>query len=65
MMPATRRKEAVMKRTSIALVVIFSLGIVVGGLGHQRLSAQPEPVTRTVLLRVVPVQVMLLQKLPT
>jgi quercetin dioxygenase-like cupin family protein len=40
-----------MKRTSIALVVIFALGIVVGGLGHQRLSAQPEPVTRTVLLR--------------
>jgi len=40
-----------MKRTSIALVTIFVLGIVVGGIGHQRLSAQPEPVTRTILLR--------------
>ena len=40
-----------MKRTGIILAVIFALGIVVGGLGHQRLSAQPESVTRTVLLK--------------
>jgi quercetin dioxygenase-like cupin family protein len=40
-----------MKRTSVILAVIFALGIVVGGLGHQRLSAQPESVTRTVLLK--------------
>ncbi len=40
-----------MKRTGITLAVIFALGIAVGGLGQQRLSAQPEPVTRTVLLR--------------
>ena len=40
-----------MKRTSVILAVIFALGIVVGGLGHQRLSAQPESETRTVLLK--------------
>jgi quercetin dioxygenase-like cupin family protein len=40
-----------MKQTSVILAVIFALGIVVGGLGHQRLSAQPESVTRTVLLK--------------
>jgi quercetin dioxygenase-like cupin family protein len=40
-----------MQRTGVILAVIFALGIVVGGLGHQRLSAQPEPVTRTVLLK--------------
>jgi len=40
-----------MKRTSVILAVIFALGIVVGGLGHQHLSAQPESVTRTVLLK--------------
>jgi hypothetical protein len=40
-----------MKRTGVILAVIFALGIVGGGLGHQRLSAQPEPVTRTVLLK--------------
>ena len=40
-----------MKRTSVILAVIFALGVVVGGLGHQRLSAQPESVTRTVLLK--------------
>jgi quercetin dioxygenase-like cupin family protein len=33
------------------LAVVFALGIIGGGLGHQRLSAQPEAVTRTVLLR--------------
>jgi quercetin dioxygenase-like cupin family protein len=33
------------------LAVMFTLGVVVGGLGYQRLSAQPEPVTRTALLR--------------
>ena len=40
-----------MKRTGIMLAVVFSLGIIGGGLGHQRLSGQPEAVTRTVLLR--------------
>jgi quercetin dioxygenase-like cupin family protein len=40
-----------MKRTGVILAVIFTLGIVVGGLGHQLLSAQQELVTRTVLLR--------------
>ena len=40
-----------MQRTGVILAVIFALGIVVGGLGHQRLSAQQEPVTRTVLLK--------------
>jgi quercetin dioxygenase-like cupin family protein len=40
-----------MKRTGLTLAVIFALGIVVGGLGHQRLSAQLDPVTRTVLLK--------------
>lgn len=40
-----------MKRTGVMLVVIFALGIVVGGLGQQLLSAQQESVTRTVLLR--------------
>jgi quercetin dioxygenase-like cupin family protein len=46
-----RRKEDAMQRTGVILAVIFALGIVIGGLGHQRLSAQQEPVTRTVLLR--------------
>ncbi len=50
-MPATYRKEVVMKRTGVTLAVMFALGIIVGGIGHQRLSAQPEPVTRTGLLR--------------
>jgi quercetin dioxygenase-like cupin family protein len=45
------RKEDAMKRTSVIVAVIFALGIVVGGLGHQLLSAQQEPVTRTVLLK--------------
>jgi quercetin dioxygenase-like cupin family protein len=40
-----------MKRTGIILAVVFALGIVGGGLGYQRLSAQQEPVTRTILLR--------------
>jgi len=40
-----------MKQTGLMLAVVFALGIVGGGLGHQPLSAQPEPVTRTVLLR--------------
>jgi quercetin dioxygenase-like cupin family protein len=40
-----------MKRTGVILAVVFALGIVVGGLGHQRLSAQQDPVTRTVLLK--------------
>jgi quercetin dioxygenase-like cupin family protein len=40
-----------MKRTEIMLAVVFALGIIGGGLGHQYLSAQPEAVTRTVLLR--------------
>jgi quercetin dioxygenase-like cupin family protein len=40
-----------MKRTGVILAMIFALGIVVGGLGQQRLSTQPEPVTRTILLR--------------
>jgi quercetin dioxygenase-like cupin family protein len=40
-----------MKRTGIMLAVVFALGIVGGGLGHQRLSAQPESATRTILLR--------------
>ncbi len=40
-----------MQRAGVTLAVIFALGIVVGGLGHQHLSAQPEPVTRTVLLK--------------
>jgi quercetin dioxygenase-like cupin family protein len=44
-------KEHAMKRMGLMLAVVFALGIIGGGLGHQRLSAQPEPVTRTVLLR--------------
>ena len=40
-----------MKRMGPMLAVVFALGIIGGGLGHQRLSAQPEAVTRTVLLR--------------
>jgi quercetin dioxygenase-like cupin family protein len=40
-----------MKRTGIMLAVVFALGLVGGGLGHQRLSAQQEPVTRAILLR--------------
>jgi quercetin dioxygenase-like cupin family protein len=50
-MPATSRKEVIMKRTGVTLAVIFALGSVGGGRGHQRLSAQPEPVTRPVLLQ--------------
>src|SRR5262245_61596537 len=45
------RKENAMKRTGILLAVVFALGIVGGGLEYQRLSAQQEPVTRTILLR--------------
>jgi quercetin dioxygenase-like cupin family protein len=40
-----------MKRTGVILAVVFALGIVGGGLGHRLLSAQQEPVTRTILLR--------------
>ena len=40
-----------MKRTGMMLAVVFALGLVGGGLGQRLLSAQPEPVTRTVLLR--------------
>ena len=40
-----------MRRTGMLLAVVFALGIVGGGLGHRLLSAQPEAVTRTVLLR--------------
>jgi quercetin dioxygenase-like cupin family protein len=44
-------KEAAMKRTGVMLAVVLALGMGVGWFGHQRLSAQQEPVTRTVLLR--------------
>jgi quercetin dioxygenase-like cupin family protein len=40
-----------MKRTGVTIAVVFALGLIMGGLGHQRLSAQQEPVTRTILLR--------------
>ncbi len=40
-----------MKRTGVTMAVVFALGLIMGGLGHQRLSAQQEPVTRTILLR--------------
>src|SRR5919108_5055241 len=40
-----------MRRTGVVMAVVFALGLVGGGLGHRRLSAQPDPVTRTVLLR--------------
>ena len=40
-----------MKRTGVIITVVFALGLIMGGLGHQRLSAQQEPVTRTILLR--------------
>jgi quercetin dioxygenase-like cupin family protein len=40
-----------MQRTGVIMAVVFALGIVGGGLGQRLLSAQPEPVTRTVLLR--------------
>jgi quercetin dioxygenase-like cupin family protein len=40
-----------MKRMGLMLVFVFTLGTVGGWLGHQRLSAQQEPVTRTILLR--------------
>ena len=33
------------------MAVVFALELIMGGLGHQRLSAQQEPVTRTILLR--------------
>jgi quercetin dioxygenase-like cupin family protein len=40
-----------MKRMGLMLVFVFTLGTIGGWLGHQRLSAQQEPVTRTILLR--------------
>jgi quercetin dioxygenase-like cupin family protein len=40
-----------MQRTGVMLAMVLVLGIVVGWFGHQRLSAQQAPVTRTVLLR--------------
>ena len=40
-----------MRRTGVMLAVVFALGLVGGGLGQRLLSAQPDPVTRTVLLR--------------
>ena len=40
-----------MRRMGVIMAVVFALGIVAGGLGHRLLSAQPDPVTRTVLLR--------------
>jgi quercetin dioxygenase-like cupin family protein len=40
-----------MQRTGVTMAVVFALGLIMGGLGHQRLSAQQEPVTRTILLR--------------
>jgi quercetin dioxygenase-like cupin family protein len=40
-----------MPRTGVMVVLVFALGMGVGWFGHQRLSAQQAPVTRTVLLR--------------
>jgi quercetin dioxygenase-like cupin family protein len=40
-----------MKQTHIMIPVVLVVGMVVGWFGHQRLSAQQAPVTRTVLLR--------------
>ena len=40
-----------MPRTGIMVVLVLALGMGVGWFGHQRLSAQQAPVTRTVLLR--------------
>jgi quercetin dioxygenase-like cupin family protein len=40
-----------MQRTGVMLAMVLALGMGVGWFGHQRLSAQQAPVTRTVLLR--------------
>jgi quercetin dioxygenase-like cupin family protein len=40
-----------MQRTGGMLAVVVALGLVGGGLGQRLLSAQPEPLRRTVLLR--------------
>jgi quercetin dioxygenase-like cupin family protein len=45
------RKEDAMKRTGVIITVVFALGLIMSGLGYQRLSAQQEPVTRSILLR--------------
>jgi quercetin dioxygenase-like cupin family protein len=44
-------KAVAMPRTGVLLAVVFAFGMGVGWFGHPRLRAQPEPVTRTVLLR--------------
>jgi quercetin dioxygenase-like cupin family protein len=40
-----------MPRTGVMFALVLALGIAVGWSGHQRLSAQQAPVTRTVLLQ--------------
>jgi quercetin dioxygenase-like cupin family protein len=40
-----------MQRTSIMFALVLALGMGVGWFGHQHLSAQQAPVTRTVLLQ--------------
>jgi quercetin dioxygenase-like cupin family protein len=40
-----------MKRTGMIFALVLAVGMGVGWFGHQHLSAQQAPVTRTVLLR--------------
>jgi quercetin dioxygenase-like cupin family protein len=42
-------KEASMRRTAVMLAIALTIGIVVGRIGNHVLSAQQEPVTRTIL----------------
>jgi quercetin dioxygenase-like cupin family protein len=48
---AVQHKEVVMRRTAIMLVLTLAVGLALGALGDRLLSAQQEPLKRTVLLK--------------